>query len=206
MAEILAMDRWLADEADAAAPLLTGQAFVGAWLESASLLREGSDSDRARCFEFLTRRAFLHMSILLDGTPSPERVAQAYELIRRVKGGYLASIADITTLAESDRNNPAVSYMQEAGAPVMLDDLVGERSRHAHMFVASALDGKPFSSREFAKSEQAQQALTEMLGFAKRSQSGHERWRPTDFLDPATASIDITVWERIESPSYGDAP
>jgi len=198
MAEILAMDRWLTDGPDAAAPFLAGRSFAAAALNERSSLRRGSDSDRARLLEYLTQRAFLHMSILLDGDPSPERVAQAYESIQRVKGGYLASIADVTTISESDRNNPSVSYNTAAGAPIMLDELASERTRHAHMFVESALDGKPFSSREFARSEQAEQAVTEGLGYAKRNQSGNQHPAPTDFVDPATVSIDITAWERID--------
>ncbi len=198
MAEILAMDRWLTSGADAAVPFLTGKSYGAATLTGRFLLCRGSDSDRTRLLEFLTKRAFLHMSILLDGDPSPERVAQAYQTIQRVKGRYLASIGDITALAESVRNNPSDSYSAASGPPVMLDQLATERTRHAHMFVASALDGKPFNSREFAKSEQAEQALTEILGYVERDRVGNQTWAPSDFVDPASASIDITAWERID--------
>ncbi|HMD71066.1 MAG TPA: CHAT domain-containing protein [Bryobacteraceae bacterium] len=198
MAEILAMDRWISDGPDAAAALLTGRPLAAAMATEGFLLRRGSDSDRARLLEYISQRAFLQMSILLDGRPSPERVARAYDTIQRVKGGLIASIADITTTAESDRNNPSGSAIASISAPVMLDELAAARTRHAHMFVASALDGKPFDARAFAKSEEAEQGVTEGLGWQKRTQAGNQRWLPGNFADDTTAAIDITAWERID--------
>ena len=140
MAEILAMDRWITDGPDAAAALLAGRPLAAALMTEGFLLRRGSDSDRAGLLDYLSRRAFLQMSILLDGQPSPERVASAYATIQRVKGGLIASIADMTTSAEADRNNAAVSAAASISAPIMLDELAADRTRHAHMFVASAFD------------------------------------------------------------------
>jgi tetratricopeptide (TPR) repeat protein len=137
MAEILAMDRWQTDGPDAAAALLP----LGAPLAARMPLIEGADSARARLLEFSTNRAFLHMSILLDGDPSPERVARAYEALQLVKGKYLATIAEIATRAESSRGN---SPFDMARTPQLVDALAAERGRRAHLLVASAVDGKPF--------------------------------------------------------------
>lgn len=210
MAEILAMDQWLTNGADAAAPLLADKMSGRAIVDERGVLRRGSDADRARFMEFLTRRAFLPMSILLDGNPSPERVAQAYRAIERVKDEYLTSVADMTTISESDRNNPAVSYMAAAGTPVMLDELAKERIRHAHLFIASALDGQPLNSREFSRSEQAEQSVTEILGHVLSGRSSTTRGDPGNFAGAGTAYINITHWERIDRanpatshPEYG---
>jgi CHAT domain-containing protein/tetratricopeptide (TPR) repeat protein len=198
MAEILAMDRWITGGPDEAAALLTGRPLTVAMVTEGFLLRRGSDSDRAGLLEYMSQRAFLQMSILLDGKPSPERVARAYETIQRVKGGLIASIADITTAAESERNDSGASALPSISAPVMLDELAADRTRHAHMFVASAFDGKPFDARAFAKSEEAEQGVTEGLGWQERSQAGNQRWLPGSFANDTTAAIDIAAWERID--------
>ena len=203
MVEILAMDRWITDGPDAAAALLAGRPLAAALMMEGFLLRRGSDSDRAGLLDYMSRRAFLQMSVLLDGQPTPERVASAYATIQRVKGGLIASIADMTSTAEADRNNAGVSAAASISAPIMLDELANDRTRHAHMFVASAFDGKPFDARAFAKSEEAEQGVTEGLGWAKHDREGNQRWLPGDFADHTTAAIDITAWERIDRAHPG---
>jgi CHAT domain-containing protein/Flp pilus assembly protein TadD len=200
MREIMAMDRWLTDGPDAAAPLFAAATLSRPSLEENILFGRGSDSQQARFLAFLTQRAFLHASVLLDGSPSPERVERAYEAIQPIKGRYLDSIADITRLAESDRDNPSVSYSSGTDTTIMLDELATERARHAHFFVAAALDGKKFSNVEFAASEQAEQAVSQGLAYAKRSQIGNgpPSGNPSAVVPPNAAFIDITAWERID--------
>jgi CHAT domain-containing protein len=197
-ADILAMDTWLSEGPDAAAPLLSAKSIAGLTREENTDLTEGFDSDRARLLGFLTARSFLRMSILLDGNPSPERVAQAYEAIRGVKGRYLATIANLVTGSESDRNNPSVGYSPASGTPIMLDELAADRTHHAHLLVASALDGKSMDNRELVRSEQAEQAITETLAYAKRHQMRYGHWSLSDFVQPDTAIIDLTAWNRID--------
>ena len=190
MAGILAIDRWMTDGPDAAAPLFSAVPLNRISREEVRLFGSGSDAEQSRFLGFLTQRAFLDMSVLLDGNPSGERVERAYELLQPVKGRYLDSMADVTRLAESDRDNPHV----ESDSPIMLEELAAERARHAHFFVAAALDGKKFSNLEFAASEQAEQAVSEGLAYAKRYQIGNGGWsgNPTDAV-PAAAFIDITA-------------
>ena len=200
MGEILAMDRWLTDGPDAAAPLFSAPNLSRPSIDENFLFARGSGSRRARWLAFLTQRAFLHMSVLLDGSPSPERVEKAYESLQPVKGRYLDSMAELTKLAESDRDNPHVSHSTGNDPTIMLDELATERARHAHFFVAAALDGKQFSNVEFAASERAEQAVLEGLAYAKRDQTNN-MWgfgNPSDRIPPDAAFIDITAWERID--------
>ena len=199
MKEILAMDSWISQGPEAAAPMLAAREVTAASsVAEAMQLPYASVSARARLLEYMSRRAFLQMSILLDGQPSPDRVARAYQAIQLVKGGLIKSISDITTAAEARRDNPNTSAMAEVSAPVMLDELARDRTQHAHLFVASALDGKPFDARAFAKVEEAEQGVIEGLSSELMSNSGAQRWTPADLVDDSTAAIDITAWDRID--------
>jgi CHAT domain-containing protein/tetratricopeptide (TPR) repeat protein len=200
MADILSVDRWLTDGAEVASSMISTKGFGGATLDEDHSLIRGSDSDRARVLEFLNARMFLRISVLLDGEPSPERVAKAYESIREVKGGYLKTIADITTGSEADRNNPSVSYSSNVGTPVMLDELADLRMRHAHMFVNAVLYGGASHQEEFAKIEQSEQALIEMLGNEKGLRVPGKQ-AIDSFLTADEAAVDITAWERIDRAS-----
>jgi CHAT domain-containing protein/tetratricopeptide (TPR) repeat protein len=200
MAEILAMDRWLTDGAEAAAPLFAARDLSSPSVEENTLFARGSGARRARWYAFLSQRAFLHMSVLLDGTLSPERIKSAYQTLQPVKGRYLDSMAELTRLAEADRDNPHVSYAAFNDPTIMLDELAADRAERAHFFVAAALDGKHFSNVEFAASEQAEQNVLEGLAFAKQYQTNTNA-RPGDpsgAVPPDAVFIDITAWQRTD--------
>jgi|HubBroStandDraft_4_1064222.scaffolds.fasta_scaffold04069_3 CHAT domain-containing protein len=203
MSEIVAIDRWIKDGPDASAPLLSAKTVKGISMEESTLLGRGSDPQRARLLSFLTQRAFLRMSVLLDGNPSVERVQQAYTELQTVKGRYLDTMGQITMLAEYDRNNPHVSSFAYLSAPFMLDNLAKERTRHAHFFVAAALDGKKFSNEEFAASEEAEQAVSEGLAHRKENDiyelTAPEN--PNSAIPQDSVLVDMIAWERTDRSS-----
>lgn len=201
MAEILAMDRWLTADPDAAAPFLATRDLGAAMNTESFFVDRGSDPQRARWLEFATQRAFLQMSILLDGNPEPERIVQAYVALQPVKGRYLDSVAEIARLGAYVRDNPNVSYSGATDPTHVLDELTADRARHAHLFVAAALDGKPFNSMEFAASEEAEQAALEGLAYATRYQNRPTAGNPSDSVPTDAAFVDITAWERIDRAS-----
>ena len=155
MNEILAIDKWQTDGPDAATPLLPDimKAANGFGLD------QGSDSDRAQVLAWFEQRVFLHMSILLDGNPSQDRVNKAYELLSNVKGRFFAATIESTRSLELERGNPHVSGSKYH----MLDELADARTAHAHTFLASALDGKEFNGLEFAGGENQERALVEAI-------------------------------------------
>ena len=198
MGEILAMDRWHTEGADAAAPLFAAPNLSTPSREANILFTRGSGARRARWYAFLSQRAFLHMSVLLDEAPSPERIKSAYQTLQPVKGRYLDSMAETMRLAESDRDNPHVSHAAFNDPTIMLDELAADRASRAHTFVAAALDGKKFSNVEFAAGEQAEQNVLEGLAYAKQYQTNTNlRFGDPSGAVPADAAfIDITAWQR----------
>jgi CHAT domain-containing protein/tetratricopeptide (TPR) repeat protein len=190
MSEIVAADTWRTDGPDVAASLLRDP--VGGVRGS---LDRGADAERAEILAWLERRVFLHMSVLLDGQPPPDRVAQAYTLLSEVKGRYLASGAELNRSFEAWRGNPNV----QTNSIPMLDELAAARARRAHQFVAAALYGQPFDEAKFAAGEKAEQLLTEAL--AAQPGAGHAVFSLRQLIAAIPADsvlIDTVVWERTD--------
>ncbi len=200
MAEILALDRWQTDGPEAAAPLFAAQNLKDSSLQENMLFGRGSSARRARWYAFLTQRAFLHMSVLLDGSPSPELVESAYQTLQPVKGRYMDSLAELMRVAESDRDNPHVSHAEFSDPTIMLDELARDRANRAHVFVAAALDGGHFSNVEFAAREQAEQNALEGIAFQKQYQVDNNTHAgdPSGVLPADAAFIDFTAWQRTD--------
>lgn len=196
MAEILAVNRWIAEGPDAAARMLATKPMIR--LPEVESIDAGSDAERARLLGFMTRRAWLNMSILLDGNPTAERVKQAYRALQPVQGHYLDSIATLTRAAELLRDNPHVSYAAAFSPVNMLDELAKQRTQYAHTFVSAALDGNTLSKVDFAASEEAEQAVLEGLAYAERYHyNGALLEGDVGSVLPADqALIDFTAWER----------
>jgi CHAT domain-containing protein/tetratricopeptide (TPR) repeat protein len=155
MSEILAMDKWRTDGAEAAAPLLT--ALVQR--DNRDPLDLGSDAERTRLLAWFEQRAFLHMSILLDGDAPSDRIAKAYTTLAEVKGRYLATLTDDTRRWESERGNPGV----DVKAFPILDQLGKAREQQARDFLSVALDGKPYSASQFTSDENKVRILSAAL-------------------------------------------
>ena len=193
MKEILAIDKWQTDGPDAAAPLLPDLMKS----ENGFGLDAGSDSDRAQLLTWFERRVFLHMSILLDGNPSQDRVNKAYELLSNVKGRFFAATIESARRLESERGNPHVS----GGKYHLLDELADARTAHARMFLASALDGKQFNGLEFAAGENQERALVEaIISDGNAVGATYSRFSLSSLagIVPANGALaDMVVWQRI---------
>lgn len=195
MAEILAVNRWITDGPEAAASMLVAKPMIR--LPESDSIDAGSDAERARLLAFMTRRAWLNMSILLDGNPTPQRTNQAFKALQAVQGRYLDSIATLTRATESLRGNPNVSFMEGIGPVEMLDELAKQRTHYAHTFVSAALDGNKFSDVDFAASEQAEQTVLEALAYSERDRYNVLVEGDVGSLVPAgQALINFAAWER----------
>jgi CHAT domain-containing protein len=155
MSEILAMDKWRTADADAAAPLLMDLVQR----DNRNALDLGGDAERTELLAWFEQRAFLHMSILLDGEPSTDRVAKAYDALAELKGRYLATISDDTRRWESERGNPGV----DVKAFPILDQLSKAREDQARDFLSVALDGKPYEAAHFMAEENKVRILSAAL-------------------------------------------
>ncbi len=155
MSEILAVDKWRTDSAAAAAPLLTDLVQR----DNRDPLDLGSDAERTQLLAWFEQRAFLHMSVLLDGDAPADRIAKAYTTLAEIKGRYLATLTDDTRRWESERGNPGV----DVKAFPILDQLGHAREQQARDFLSVALDGKPYNSSQFAADENKVRILSAAL-------------------------------------------
>jgi hypothetical protein len=189
MSEILAMDKWRTDGPDAAAPRLK-DLFLP---QVRGTIDRGSDSERTQLFKWFEQRVFLHMSILLDGEPTQERIDKAYETLSQVKGAYLSALGTLTRIDETDRANPNNQLAQF----LELDQLAKAREEHSHLFVEAALDGKAMDGVALAARENAEQVLASAL-LAGPSSSYAYSYFPRGGLAAAvpanSAFVDIVVW------------
>lgn len=192
MKEIESIDKWQTDGSAAASTLLP-ELFT---VYTRPLLEEGSDAERAQLIAWFERRVFLHLSVLLDGQPTQDQVDKAFTLIGNVQGQYLATIAEATAIAESGRNNPGV----DTDAIPIVDELGAARDRQAAVYLASALDGKPFHAADFGAAENAQRILSAMLS-ADPSNEYHTNFLLQGVMKsvPADAAyVNFVSWDRGE--------
>ena len=191
MSEILAMDKWRTSGPDEAAPLL--EELVQR--DNREALDHGSDAERTELLAWYEQRAFLHLSILLDGDPSPERIEKAYTTLAQLKGRYMATLSEDTRHYESERGNPGVEIKQFA----ILDQLAQAREDQAHDFLSTALDGKRYDAGHFAADENKVRILTSAL---LSGMGGYTEWFSLKTLEktlpPASAYLDFVAWTRID--------
>jgi CHAT domain-containing protein len=196
--EILALDKWQTDGPAAAAPLLPD--LIG---RNRYLLDAGSDAQRAQLLAWYEHRVFLHMSVLLDGSPSQDQINKAYALISEIKGRYLATIGDLTQQVEASRNNPGV----DTNALPIIDDLAESREQQARIFLQSALDGKPFRSADFGAGENEQRILSSFLG-ADPANNDHASFFLNGVVNAVPGNavmLDFLQWDRTDR-APGTAP
>jgi len=201
MSEILAIDKWRTDGPDAAAPILRDP-FAGTFdrigLPNTLDLDDGPDSERAQLLAWFEKRVFLHMSILLDGDPSQARVQQAYELLGIVKGRYLMPRhSESALLLEMARLNPGAQDSRIH----LLDQRTEASASHAHMFIASALDGNELGGLQFAADENTERFISEEIDASRKSVFYSSFAHPgaaglVNVLPADAAFVDIVVWER----------
>lgn len=193
MSEILAIDKWRSDGPDAAAALLKDPADG----TSSRILDRGSDAERTQLLAWFERRTFLHMSILLDGNPSQDRINRAYTLLCQTKGRYLSSLSQISRMVESERGNPNTQIPEFA----ILDQLGKAREKQAHLFLDSALNGKKLNEVEFAANDNIQRVLSTALLSGVEAQSASSYFNIPALIKSIpdnTACIDIVAWNRMD--------
>jgi CHAT domain-containing protein len=192
LSQILAVDKWMTDGPDAAAALIQDplNPYNGPTLD------RGSDAERAEMIAWFGRKVFLDMSILLDGNPPPERVQRAYGLLNMIKGRYLGAQAQGNQQVEQNRGNPNVQTQEIR----ILDQLNGARELHSHLFMASAMDGKPFNQLQFAASENLERVLSEALvgGMGSRFSAGPgpPAEAVTNAVPADAVFLDFARWDR----------
>jgi CHAT domain-containing protein len=193
MSEILAIDKWHTDGPETASPLLKDLFDVS----NATILDDGSDSEHSQLLNWFQQRIFLHMSILLDGTPSQQRIDTAYKLFCQLQGRYIASAEAVTRFYEHTRD-----FKNDYHARIpALDELANQRSMHAKAFVSSALDGKPYDLTQFALMENR-----ERIASAKLTNDDHVKSMWYGFsieqlnanIPSDTALLDYVSWERMD--------
>lgn len=193
MSEILAIDKWRTNGPDAAAALLKDPADS----TSSRILDRGSDAERTQLLAWFERRTFLHMSILLDGNPSQDRINRAYTLLCQTKGRYLSSISQISRMVEGERGNPNTQIAEFA----ILDQLGKAREKQAHLFLDSALGGKKLNEVEFAANENTEGVLSTALLSGVEGQSAYSYFNIPALIKSVpdnTAYIDIVAWDRMD--------
>jgi CHAT domain-containing protein/tetratricopeptide (TPR) repeat protein len=194
MHEIVAVDRWQTEGADAAAALLEDPLRpFSFWFD------HGADPDRAELLAWEARRVFLHLAILLDGQPSPDRVAKAYSLLSEVKGRYLASTAELRA-AESQRGTP-----NAYGSLDLLDKLAQERAQRAHLFLSSVLDGKALDASAYAESVARDRAYQESLMARQYAHAVFSLENLTHALPADGSLVDTIVWDRMDRAPFKPA-
>jgi len=193
MSEVLAIDKWRTDGPDAAAALLKDPADG----TSSRILDRGSDAERTQLLAWFERRTFLHMSILLDGNPSQDRINRAYTLLCQTKGRYLSSISQISRMVEGERGNPNTQIAEFT----ILDQLGKAREKQAHLFLDSALGGKKLNEVEFAANENTEGVLSTALLSGVEAQSAYSYFNIPALIKSVpdnTAYIDMVAWDRMD--------
>jgi CHAT domain-containing protein/tetratricopeptide (TPR) repeat protein len=191
--EIEAVDKWQTDGPAGGAALLPAPYVV----TRRPLFDLGADSELAQMLSWIEQRAFLHMSILLDGEPSPQQVETAYQLLCGAKGRYLDFIAGVTQYAEYGRNNPGV----DTDVLPIMDEMEEAREYQAQLYLQAALDGKPFPSAEFGTAENVQRLLSKMLASDPSISSLTGDISIKDVLQavPTNAAfLDFVLWNRMD--------
>jgi CHAT domain-containing protein len=194
MQEILAIDRWLTDGPGRAVPFIKERSFD---------VNMGGDADQLRLYSWFEQQIFLQMSILLDGSPSEERVAQAYRLLGKVKGRYLSSLANLTRTLEESTKHPGNSNR------VNVDDVAQTRELLASSYLALALDAHGSASEQLrqkiADENAVQEGLTSQCMLMGCNSGGYSYELNSD-----AALIDFTLWSRLDRnnptksiPEYG---
>jgi CHAT domain-containing protein/tetratricopeptide (TPR) repeat protein len=194
MNEILAVDAWQTKGPEAAAALLQDPIYAP------FIFKRGSDSERTQLLAWFANRIYLHMSILLDGNPSQDRIDEAYTLLSKIKGRYLAFISDVTRSVEVQRSNPNTEIPEFS----MLDQLAVVRASQAHLFLRAALDGEKLNQAQFLANENTQRILsTAVVSGSMALSTGSDfsiktlqRSVPDD-----AAFIDIIAWQRRDRDS-----
>jgi CHAT domain-containing protein len=191
MSEILAMDKWRTSGPDEAAPLLEDLVQR----DNREALDHGSDAERTELLKWYEQRAFLHMSILLDGNPPPNRIEEAYTALAQLKGRYMATLSQDTRHFESERGNPGVDVKEFA----ILDQLAQAREDQAHDFLATALDGRPYDAAHFAADENKVRILTSaLLSGMNGYTEGFELKALVKMLPAGSAYLDFVQWTRTD--------
>jgi CHAT domain-containing protein/tetratricopeptide (TPR) repeat protein len=193
MSEILAINKWHSEGADAAAALLKDPIRV----ENETVLDMGSESERSQLIQWFQRRAYMHMSILLDGEPSQDRVVKAYQLLSQVKGRFAGMIGGAARFFESDRGKP------NANGPKLaeLERLGAEREQHSKNFLAMALDGKPTTEISLMENENRERILTAAITADSQVRSMYLRFSIKDLtaaIPAGAAFLDFVSWERMD--------
>jgi CHAT domain-containing protein/tetratricopeptide (TPR) repeat protein len=201
MSEILAVDTWRSDGPEAAAKLLEDPLRGPS---GGQILDYAAGSERAQLLAWLERRTFLHLSVLLDGDPSQERVEAAYDLLCKVKGRFLASESYMHRVFEAERGDPSAAHPQHLAE---LDQLADVRQRLAHLFITDAIDGKPVNGSDFVALEALEQTVSRALGtdYAQTPSSYFDRPQGRG-LEADTVLIDFFKWQRTDRQSAGLLP
>jgi CHAT domain-containing protein len=189
--EIIALDTWHSQGADAAAALLP-QLFGPV---TNDLLDRGSDAERSQLLAWFERRVFLHLSILLDGDPQQKRIEDAYALLSNVKGRFFARMKDVTSRVEMERGNPNTDIPEFK----ILDQLAAARQKQSHLFIEGALDGRSVDPAEFVANDNAERILTDALATGVEGLSTYFYFSLPALgkaLPPEGAFIDFVRWER----------
>lgn len=153
MQEILTIDRWISEGPEAAARLMSNPIDTF----NVFFLENGSQADLLRLYNWIEKKTFLQMSILLDGSPTPERAARAYEVLGAIKGRYVSLLAELGRRMDEMILNPGIS-----GDFVHFpEELAETRERYTNAYLSLVLGDKPISSQEFADRASEEQAITE---------------------------------------------
>ena len=197
MQDILAVDRWLTDSPNAAAPLVGNPTHVS--------IEQGSDADILRLYSLIEKKVFIKMSILLDGNPTPERVVQAYHWFSEVKGQYLATHIGLSRRMDEDILNPGVS----GGAVHLPEELANANERYANTFLSLALDNHGVTPEQLRQSVSTEQTIQEGA-LARCFLWGCTPGRASYNLTADAAVVDFTAWNRLDrnhpsgsKPEYG---
>lgn len=194
--EMIALDTWSSQGADAAAALLP-QLFGPL---TNDLLDRGSDAERSQLLAWYEKRVFLHLSILLDGDPPQKRIDDAYGLLSNVKGRFFARLEDVTSRVEMERGNPNTDIPEFK----ILDQLRAARQKQSHLFVEAALDGRSVDPAEFVANDNAERVLTDALATGVEGLSTYFYFSLPALgkaLPPEGAFIDFVRWERTSRDS-----
>lgn len=193
MQEILAVDTWLSKGTEAAAPLLKSPTDT-------FMLDKGDESDRIRYLSWLSEKASLHLSILLDAQPTPERVIEAFALIGSIQGRYLASTAAGVQTLISEIGNPNIQNPRT----VEPAELAEVRERRAHLFVTEHVDGRPIDPGQYTAAANEEDALTQSIASYEALRGGvnfsfSKNTRLNEFLANDTALVNFVVWSRLDN-------
>lgn len=192
LSEILAIDTWKSEGAAAAVKLLREP--LDRSIDDPILSRSGA-AERAQLLSWLERRVFLHLSLLLDGDPSPERVKAAYELLCRIKGRYMATETYVHRLVEAERGNPSV---QDPVHLAELDQLADVRQQLAHRFITEAVFSRRVGDAELAALETREGAVSRALSAYAEPRLPPYLFNPPQgsWLADGTLVIDYFKWRR----------